>query len=436
MTLFWIYAAGLILLAMAFIVLPLLRNRYQTGIDADELNLSVFKQQLAELDSDLEAGILDQDRYDAAKKDLEKELLSDVAEQPSASVATETKGSRWMSLSALLIPLVALLVYQFLGSPEIIQRLAEQPAATGGGGSGTPHAQAAGGGAMPSMEALVQRLAEKLEQEPNNPEGWAMLGRSYMAMKDLPKAQAAFERAIKLSGENVGILLAYAETIGAGSGNNFTGQAAPLIEKAYGLEPENPNTLWMSGIMTYQQGNYQVALERWEKLQAMLSPQSSEMESVARAIDDARKQLGLKPIERSLPAIAQARPVNNDTAASGAATGGAGVEVKVSLSPEMQKQAKPEDLVFIYAKAVSGPPMPLAAARKQVRDLPLTLRLDDSMAMMPRLKISGYPEVTVGARISRSGSPMAQSGDLEGEVSPVTPGGGELIDVVINRVHQ
>jgi cytochrome c-type biogenesis protein CcmH len=124
------------------------------------------------------------------------------------------------------------------------------------------------------------------------------------------------------------------------------------------------------------------------------------------------------------------------TAANAAATGGAGVEVKVSLSPEMQKQAKPDDLVFIYAKAVSGPPMPLAAARKQVRDLPLTLRLDDSMAMMPRLKISGYKEVTVGARISRSGSPMAQSGDLEGEVSPVAPGGSELIDVVINRVHQ
>lgn len=437
MTQFWIIAAGLIVLAMAFVALPLMRSRYKTGINADELNLSVFKQQLAELDSDLEAGILDQDRYDTAKRDLEKELLSDIQGEPSDISVAPAKGSRWMALSALLIPLVALFIYQILGSPDLIQRLAEQPS---GGPTNTTHAQQQQGADtknLPPMEELVGRLAAKLEEQPNNPQGWAMLGRSYVAMKDYPKALQAYEHAIKLDGENVSTLLAYAEAIAGSNGNNFTGNAAPLVDKAFSLEPENPNVLWISGILAYQRSDFRSALTRWEKVQGMLTPQSTELVSVTSAIDDARKQLGLPPSEPQLPQIAQAGTVSNKMPSSArpASSSAAGVEVKVSLSAEMAQKAKPDDLVFIYAKAVSGPPMPLAAARKQVRDLPLTIRLDDSMAMMPQMRISKFEQVVVGARISLSGTPMAQSGDFEGEVRPVTPGQSETVNVVINSVH-
>ncbi len=434
MTQFWIITAGLSLLAMAFIVFPLLRSRHKTGIDSDELNLSVFKQQLTELDSDLEAGILDQERYDAARIDLEKELLSDISDKPAADSVATTRGSRWMALSALLVPLLCLLFYQLLGSPEIITRLAEQQA---GGGNTAKHAQDPNMEGLPPMEELVRRLAAKLEQEPNNPQGWVMLGRSYMAMNQPAKAIEAYERAIKLDSENTGLLLAYAEAIASQSGNDFSGRAAPLIEKAFQLEPENPNALWMSGIVAYQQNNFETALQRWEKLAGMLSPQSNELESVNNAIDDVRKQLGMPPAQPQLPAISQAAPMSSEQAGETVPTGGgsAGVEVKVSLSPELAKQASPDDLVFIYAKAMSGPPMPLAAARKQVRDLPLTLRLDDSMAMMPQMKLSGFEQVVVGARVSLSGSPMAQSGDLEGEVASVSPGQPELVSVVIDQIH-
>jgi cytochrome c-type biogenesis protein CcmH len=417
---------------MAFIALPLMRARHKTGIDSDELNLSVFKQQLAELDSDLEAGILDQERYDAAKVDLEKELLSDVSGDASGTAAPPTKGARWMALSALLVPLTAILFYQLLGSPEIIQRLAEQQA---GGDTQPAHAQDRE--SLPAMEEMARSLAAKLEEQPNNPEGWFLLGRSYMAMNQPPNALKAFERAIQLDSENVGMLLAYAEAIAATSGNDFTGQAAPLIEKAYKLDPENPNALWMSGIGAYQRGDYQSALSRWEKLQAILPPQSNALEAVNSAIGDARKQLGLAPAESQLPSIAQTQPASSASRATADDdnTTSAGIEIKVSLSPELALQASPDDLVFIYAKALSGPPMPLAAARKQVRDLPLTLRLDDSMAMMPQMKLSGFPQVVVGARVSLSGNPTAQSGDLEGEVKPVSPGQAELVRVVIDSVH-
>ncbi len=433
MTQFWIFAAGLIALAMAFIVLPLVRKKYSTGISSDELNLSVFKQQMAELDSDLEAGILDQTRYDAAKRDLEKELLSDVDGDRIKAEIDAAPGGRWMAFSALAIPVVAIVLYQLLGSPQIIQRLADQAPSTSTHSQAQSNTQSPNMEGMPPMEELVRRLAAKMEQQPDNQEGWGMLGRSYMAMQQYPEAMEAFEHALKLDDTNVSLLLAYSEAIASISGNNFTGEAAPLIEKAFKLEPDNPNTLWMAGIVAYQQGDFQSALTRWEKLQSMVSPQSSELETINSAIDDVRKQLGMAPVEPELPQIAQKVKSGSEKAAASAS--GKKITVKVSLSSELSAKVGPNDLVFIYAKAANGPPMPLAAARKQVKDLPLTIELDDSMAMMAQNRLSLHEKVIVGARVSLSGSPSAKSGDLEGEVSPVVPGQSDPVEIVISSIH-
>ncbi|MBT3014059.1 MAG: c-type cytochrome biogenesis protein CcmI [Candidatus Thiodiazotropha sp. (ex Lucina aurantia)] len=427
MTLFWIIIAGFSLLAMGFVALPLMRKQVTSGITSDELNLAVFKQQLAELDSDLKSGALDQTRYDAARRDLEKELLSDVSDQsrPAESGGTGHK----MALLALVIPLAALLLYQFIGSPEIISRLANQPAATH-----TASAQSQGRSTqnLPPMEELVKRLAAKMQEQPDNQEGWIMLGRSYMAMNDPSAAINAFDRAMEISDKNVGLLLAYAEAIASYAGNDFTGRAAPMVEKALQLEPDNPNVLWIAGIVAYQRTDYQDAVDRWSKLRGLLKPQSAELESVNEALDDARSKLGLPAEETELPSIVQAK---KQVPAEPAAAGDKSIQVEISLSPDMRDKANPDDLLFIYAKAMSGPPMPLAAVRKRVSDLPLSINLDDSMAMMPQMKLSQFPEVAVGARISLSGSPTAQSGDLEGEITAVSPGQPGIVKVVINSVH-
>jgi cytochrome c-type biogenesis protein CcmH len=422
--------AGLTVLAMAFVGLPLLRKEVTNNISSDELNLAVFKQQLEELDSDLEAGNLDQNRYDAARKDLEKSLLTDVSATTADTVIQKSPSGRMMAATALVVPLAAWLLYDLLGSPEIIHRLAQQPAAS----TKQQSAQTPSGGMenLPPMDELVRRLAEKLEQNPENQEGWIMLGRSYMALNDHSAAINAYQRAMEMNDQRVDLLLAYSEAIAATTGNDFTGRSAPMIEKAYQLEPENPNVLWLSGILAYQSSDFKTAILRWDRLRNTLSPQSAELESVNKAIGDARSQLGLPAEEAELPSIvkkpkAKAKP---QPAAAGEA-----IKVAVSLSPELQAKAKPSDLVFIYAKAVSGPPMPLAAVRKKVSDLPVSISLDDSMAMMPQMKLSGFNEVVVGARISMSGNPTAQTGDLEGEIKPVTPGAAETIQVVINSVH-
>jgi cytochrome c-type biogenesis protein CcmH len=429
MTLFWIISAGLIVLAMAFVGLPLLRTEVSKSITSDELNLAIIKQQLAELDSDLESGILDKERYEAARKDLEKELLRDV----SSEIKTpESKASSpIMAATALLIPIAAITIYQLLGSPQIITLLAQQPTHSATQQTAA-HQTGKGMENMPPMEELVKKLAEKLEQNPDNLQGWIMLGRSYIALNNYEAAINAYQRAMKIDEQNVGLLLAYAEAIAATNGNNFTGQAAPMVEKAYKLEPNNPNALWLSGILAYQSSQFKTAIERWKSLQGQLNPQSTELESINKAIDDARQQLGLPPEEAPLPSIVKTnKPATKPL--SGAAS--KSLQVEIALSPELQAKAKPDDLLFIYAKAVSGPPMPLAAVRKKVSDLPLSIRLDDSMAMMPQMKLSGFDKVTVGARVSLSGSPTAQSGDLEGEIKPVSPGQSETVKVMINSVH-
>ncbi|MEW8045702.1 MAG: c-type cytochrome biogenesis protein CcmI, partial [Candidatus Thiodiazotropha sp.] len=209
-------------------------------------------------------------------------------------------------------------------------------------------------------------------------------------------------------------------------------RAAPMVEKALQLEPDNPNVLWIAGIVAYQRTDFQNAVDRWSKLRGLLKPQSAELESVNEALDDARSKLGLPAEEPELPSIVQAK---KQVPAKPAAAVDKSIQVEISLSPDMQDKADPDDLLFIYAKAMSGPPMPLAAVRKRVSDLPLSINLDDSMAMMPQMKLSQFPEVAVGARISLSGSPTAQSGDLEGETTAVSPGQPEIVKVVINSVH-
>jgi cytochrome c-type biogenesis protein CcmH len=424
MTLFWTSAAGLIVLAIAFIVVPLLRRREYPGISADELNLSVFKQQLEELDNDLNSGILDQTRYAAARKDLEKELLIDVNGDRVHPDLANSRSGRWVMSVALVVPLMAVGMYQALGSPEIIPRLAENS-------SGSTHESASAhdqaGTKLPPMEELVKKLAAKLEQQPDNLEGWLMLGRSYMAMNQPDKAIGAYERGMQVNSENATLLLAYAEALAQTSGNNFTGKAASLVEKAYELNKQDPNALWMMGIVAYQKQDYQGAIDHWQQVKVLLGPDNKDLNAVDNAIDEARSQLGLEP---QLPSIVQ-----NDKPSQSAEGSDAAIELIVKLDPELASKTNPEDLVFIYAKALSGPPMPLAAVRKQVKDLPITIRLDDSMAMMPEMRLSAFPEVAVGARVSKSGNPIAKSGDLEGEIRPVKPGQSGPVMVLIDSIH-
>jgi cytochrome c-type biogenesis protein CcmH len=448
MTLFWILAAGLMALALAFILPPLLSKKARTDDPSqDALNLAVFRRQLQELDADLAAGELEQAQYETARRDLEMELLHDVGEAPG-SQTLETGGGRWAAgLLAIAVPALAVVLYLTLGSRQIIPLL-ETAASTQ-----APDGHASPDGKMPPLEVMIQRLAAKLEQHPDNLEGWVMLGRTYFAIGKPERALSALEKAYKLAPENPDVLALYAEALAANQEGKLAGRPAQLVQTALKIDPRHSGARWLEGLGYLQAGEYRRAAEHWEALLPSFDPGSEEAAELQGYIDEARSRAAsassaeAAPEQHAPPAetpsagektpppasAAAPRPVKPPAPAQGAAI--PGVQVEVSLADSLRSRVDPNDILFIYAKAVSGPPMPLAARRARAGDLPLSLTLDDSMAVMPTMKLSQFRQVTVGARISKSGRAMPQSGDIEGEVSPVETGQASKVKILIDRVR-
>ncbi|MBK5931337.1 c-type cytochrome biogenesis protein CcmI [Halochromatium salexigens] len=490
MTTFWILAAGLAGLAVLFAVTPLLlaslkpaqdpATASQADTDQAQLNLEIFRQQLAELDVDLSAGKLDQTVYEAARRDLERELLQDlgdrdplttVASQPSDHRTRRLPGPAVTALSLLLaIPVLAWAVYGLIGNQALIPQL-EQVAASGGAG------QARGQNELPPLDELVARLEQRLEQQPDDAEGWMMLGRTYFATGDRERAQSALARAYELDPNDALIVMAYAESIATNNDNQLEGRPAELISEALELEPDNPTARWLAGMVAFQRGQFRSAATTWRNLLEKMEPESEDAAELRTLISEAEQRAGL-PEEARAPRVAQAAIPSDaadtaDTAgasdeapapegpptgvnpaeqqdadaASASAEGNelnqtraagktAGIQVQVALSPELSGRLPPNTPVFIYAKAAAGPPMPLAVQRATLGDLPLQIRLDDSMAMMPSMQLSSFPEIIVGARVSPSGQAMASPGDLQGETGPVSSDTADAVSVHIDQVRR
>ena len=427
MTLFWISAVGMMVLALAFVAIPLLRKNEVEAVDADALNLTVFRDQLKELDADLTAGNLDQEQYDAARKDLEKELLLDVSPEDKGETATQEKSGTWaLAMSAVLVPVLSISLYLSIGSPGMID-----PPAPPVASSGAPHSGQGQGAQAGQMEEMVAKLAARLEKEPNDPQGWVMLARSYMAMQRIPDGLKAYEQAEKLAPNDPNLLLAYAEAIVTTNGNNFFGKPTELVRRAFALSPESPNVLWMAGIVEFRESNFVQAYKHWEKAANIVGKENPQaLAAIESAMNDARSKIVQSG--GTVPEAAQQAAAEPEPAVVQAA-----IQVTVSLDEALLAKVDENDRLFIFAKAENGPRMPLAAvADKLVKDLPVTVELNDAMAMMPQLKLSGFPKVTVGARISKSGAAIPQSGDLEGNVNGVNTTSGQKVAVVINSVRQ
>jgi cytochrome c-type biogenesis protein CcmH len=453
MIIFWILAAGLLGLASLFVALPLLKRPSPTDAPRqDELNLQVFRQRLTELDGDLAAGFLDQGQYDAARRDLERELLYDLDGDPTqgnVAPATTPPGTntRYPGLALALVLLVcagAVLMYLRLGEREIIPQIEAMSAAL------TPHEGTAPGKGAAPLDVLVKGLAERMEKNPDDVGGWLMLGRTYFALGQAPKALEAMERAYQLAPEQSDVALSYAQAVASNNGNRLAGRPAELIQGVLAKEPGNPTARWLDGMLAYQQARFADAAGTWQGLLNDMDPAGEEAQQLRQLIGQARNRAGLPDTEAS-PGIALAQaaaeapptkdPTSEEAQAKTAAArpdtagdaAGAQIQVAVNLDPSLAAQAAPGDTVFVYARAAAGPPMPLAVQRLRVSDLPVTLTLDDSMAVMPAMRLSTFPQVVVGARISKSGQATPQSGDLEGQSDPIVIAETPQVSVTIDR---
>ena len=278
---------------------------------------------------------------------------------------------------------------------------------------------------------MVDRLADRLKSHPDDFEGWVMLARSYVAMDKHPQAIQAFAQAQRLHPDDANLLADYADALAMVNNHSLEGEPSRMVDRALQLDAKNTKALALAGTAAFERKDYAGAVRFWETLVQVEPADGPFASQVQGGIAEARKLAGMAPAA-SPAAAASAPPADAVAAAPAAASGPGRVAGTVTLAPALRTRAGPDDTVFVFARAADGPRMPLAILRKQVRDLPLTFTLDDSMAMSPSATLSGAGRVVVGARVSKSGNAMPQAGDLQG-LSTAVPVGASGLAVTIDQ---
>ena len=425
MLLFYSLIAVLLLLAIAMLARVLIRSggHSQAGGAADTA-VSIHKHRLAELDNEKSLGMITREQAESARLELERALLDEIGAGQSPPLAKDrpmTIRRDWVNTGviAILLPVIALSLYYKLGAPTLIPVLNGLEDQSGAGAAA--HCASAA-----SLAGIVEALARRLEANPDDVEGLYLLARSYMSMKRFSEAAEVFKRLLELGGDRPDILLPYADALAMANEGRITGAPEELVLRALKIEPEEPTGLWLAGLAAFEQERYEAALEYWNILQPKLTPGTPDAEEIGRQIASANAALGRPDAAAGTEAV----PV---AASNQAGDGGLSLTVSVEMSPEIAAMAKPEQVVFVYAQAVNGPPMPLAVVQRPVTELPLEITLNDSLAMLPELKLSGFPEVRVSARISASGNATAQSGDFQAEAVQVETSADQSVKLRIDR---
>ncbi len=412
MTLFWVIAALLSMVAVVFLVMPLVRKPAASGGGASRAaaKLALFRDQSAELDADLAAERIDREQWEAASADLKRGLLEDAGAAAATAAAPARRSNAVAVVVAAAVPLVAVSLYVLLGTPQGLD--ASKVSAT----QGAPH-----GLGQEQIEAIVERLAKHLKDNPDDAEGWIMLARTYSALGRFGEATGAYAKAEAKFPQNAQLLADYADNLAMAQGRSLQGRPEALIQRALQADGNNLKALALAGSAEFEKQDFAKAVGYWKRILPLL-PADSEMENSVRAsIKDAEDKLG--GAAGSPNAMAQAAPpAKPSSAPAKAAVSGAKLSGVIKLAPALAARAAPEDTVFVLARPAQGSRMPLAAVRVQVKDLPLKFSFDDSMAMSPANKLSDFSEVVVAARVSKSGNVMPQPGDMEGVSKPVHPG--------------
>ena len=376
--------------------------------------MPALRDQLLQLKKLHDSGALDAAAYDSSKAALERRLVDAVLAAPVASPAPSpaprAPAGLWAGLGVFAF-VVAGAGYWWTGRPGELG----QPPAGFTSASGAPAAAGSAPQAVTpeQMTAMVEKLATRMQAQPDDPEGWNMLGRSYMNLGRLDEALVAYQRALKLKPDDATTLTDYADALAVKNGRTLDGEPTKLLERALKLEPDNLKALALAGTAAFNRGDFATAAKHWERV-AQIGPAGGQLVEMARSGVAEARERGKLPA-----AAAAAQPPAAAASAATTAAPGPGITGTVRLAAALQNQAAPEDTVFIFARPAEGARMPLAIVRKQVKDLPFEFKLDDSQAMSPAARLSGAKRVIVGARISKSGQAMPQPGDLEGLSAPV-----------------
>jgi cytochrome c-type biogenesis protein CcmH len=388
---FVVASAVIVALVLVLLMRPFFRTIGPRPTSHQELNSAIYREQLAKLEQDLAEGALAKDDYAQARAELQRRLLD---ESQGDDTAVKLNPPRKTMLGiGLAVPIVAGAVYLLIGSPASMGEFSAQQQQ-----QHMPDSQ--------ELERMITALAAKLEKEPNNLKGWAMLARSYKVMGRTAEAEKAFERAGSFIDDDPQMLASYADVVATNNGGSLAGKPAMLIQKALKADPDHPMSLWLSGTADLEVKNYGQALRTFERLASLLPPGSDDARMLQGAISDVRAKAGLPAGAAPAPAPATAPA----PALAAAATGGK-VSGSVELDPSLKGKAGPDDTVMVIAR-LPGTRVPLAVVRLRASQLPVQFTLDDAVSMNPQSPISAAAEVEVEARISKSGMAKSEPGDL------------------------
>lgn len=379
MTEFWLSAGLLLLAALSFLLIPILRGRRrQREQDRTALNVALYQERVAALAAQQASGVLDDLQLSQGRDEAARELLADT--EGAEPLRQRQLGKALPLLAAVLVPLLALGLYLHFGAADkvaLTQEFAQAPK---------------------SMEEMTARLERVVQAQPDSAEAVYFLGRAYMAEQRPAEAARTFERAVALAGRQPELLGQWAQALYFAADKRWSAQLQALTDEALKTDPNEVTSLGLRGIAAFEGERYQEAIAYWKRLLAQLPEGDASRAALQGGIDRAAERLGTQTAQVPAPAAVR-------------------LKVRVELAPSLRDKVKAQDTVFIFARASSGPPMPLAAKRVTVAQLPIEVELSDADAMMAQMKLSDFAEVQLVARVSKDGQPTR--GEWVGQSAPL-----------------
>lgn len=379
---FILFTAIIVIISMIILTRPIVRNKQTSSYDRLQQNIHFAQERLTELEAQLKNAAISHTDYEALKLEIEQTLAEELEQHTNTTEKHISNKFTAITLS-IVLPVLTIAIYLIIGKPEAFLNKTEPT---------TPNQQ--------QIAGMLSGLEQRLKAEPNDPNGWTLLGRSYLVTGQFQQAIDAYKKVLSLTGENADALVQLADAIALSKQGNMHDEPGKLIMRALELDKNHPQGLWLAGMYHLQLNQPDKAIRYWQTLLPLMHKAPEQQERLTQLIERARNMQAGSTNQQTN----QVEKIASKT-----------INVQVTLDATLQTKVQASDTVFVFAKAKQGPPAPLAVKRIKVADLPANITLSDSDAMMPQLTISKFPNIIVNARISKSGNAIAQSGDIESD---------------------
>ena len=410
MTGFLISAFLLLVLVLVLLLRPFLFPSKTTATSRRQMNAAIYREELDKLEAEHRAGVITSTDYEVAHAEMRQRLFQDTIEEDDQEVAGSVKKTA-IGLCIFIVLLSSALYFSLGDVVRVAQNESERPVTQEG------------------IEKMVAEFAIKMEKDPTNLKGWAMLARSYRILGRNEDAAKAYARAGNFIDSDPQLLADYADTLAANANGSFAGKPLQLINQALKLDPDNLMALWLSGTASFNSGNYKLAVQTWEKLAKQIPADTDEARAIQGSIAEARSKGGLAASTAS-NAIA-ATPAPNSTPA---ASSGKEISGKIEISAELKSKMKPGDIVMVIARK-PGERMPVAVLRVPASNFPMNFTLNDSLAMNPSAPLSQLTEASIEVRISKTGMAKPEAGDLISTPQTMKVGAKD-VRLLVDQVRQ